>query len=463
MKPGHAWPLLALLCAAVSATPPAHAALPPAYGGIAVLPAQGVLRLPDPTTRRTPLDAALSHAVYDSLYDTTRAARPRPLLVEGLPVRGDDGAFRVHLHPRMRVHGGGALRPRDVVASLERARGSASGWLLAGIRAVRTVPDEPWAVDIESRLGPFGLARVLATAPLAIATQRQVLRGTGPFVAAVRSNGHLHLRGVRVAHRGAPYLRELRVVPPRSARDEARAFQLGELHVSFQGGSVYGEARRPAPRAEAGTRSPVLLIPNRARGLLANAGARAAVEGAVDRERLARVGLDGTSTLGVDLHAWSHDGSHHAHGSGLLRFVVRAGDVFELRLADALAAQLDERGFRVEVRPLGVRAYRAALRTGGWELRLHTLLPILPGRVGLTAAAFAATGQRSRAEALAARGLQLRRAQAASANVAAWILGRRAQRVHHRRTLLGVSFDALGRLRLDALHRPREVLRGGDT
>ena len=46
-----------------------------------------------------------------------------------------------------------------------------------------------------------------------------------------------------------------------------------------------------------------------------------------------------------------------------------------------------------------------------------------------------------------------------SADVAAWVLGGRDHGVRHRATLLGVGFDALGRLRLDALYRPREVLR----
>ena len=101
------------------------------------------------------------------------------------------------------------------------------------------------------------------------------------------------------------------------------------------------------------------------------------------------------------------------------------------------------------------------VRSGDWDLRLATISPILPGRWGLAASAFAATGQLSRAQELARRGLAVSRAVAASPEVAAWVLGRRVHRVHYRHTVHGVAFDRLGRLRLDALYRPREVIRGG--
>ena len=75
----------------------------------------------------------------------------------------------------------------------------------------------------------------------------------------------------------------------------------------------------------------------------------------------------------------------------------------------------------------------------------------------ITAAAFAATGQLERARDLAERGLRTG-GDPGSADVAAWVLGGRDHGVQHRATLLGVDFDAFGRLRLDALFRPREVL-----
>jgi hypothetical protein len=59
---------------------------------------------------------------------------------------------------------------------------------------------------------------------------------------------------------------------------------------------------------------------------------------------------------------------------------------------------------------------------------------------------------------LAERGLRVG-SDPGSSDVAAWVLGGRDHGVRHRNTLLGVGFDPLGRLRLDALYRPREVLR----
>ena len=62
--------------------------------------------------------------------------------------------------------------------------------------------------------------------------EQSVPRGSGPFVVDVQPNGHLRLRGVRFAPRGAPYLREVQVVAARSSGDELRAFELGELDLA---------------------------------------------------------------------------------------------------------------------------------------------------------------------------------------------------------------------------------------
>jgi hypothetical protein len=201
----------------------------------------------------------------------------------------------------------------------------------------------------------------------------------------------------------------------------------------------------------------VLLIPNRSRGALASAGVRAAVEGALDRSRLERVGVVPSARLASSLPAWQHAGADSARASGPLRILAASDDPFERRVADALAAQLDAHGFTVQVVAGARRELSERIRGGAWDLRLTTVLAPLGGDRPLVAAAFAATGQLERARALAERTLR-GSADAGSADVAAWVLGGRAHGLYHRATLHGVAFDRLGRLRLEALFRPREVL-----
>ena len=93
---------------------PAHGALPPAYGGVAVLPADGALARPLPGEALTPLQAALEAAVYDTLYLTEGNGRSVPLLALDAPVRGQ-GELRVTLREGVRVHGGATLTAAHVV------------------------------------------------------------------------------------------------------------------------------------------------------------------------------------------------------------------------------------------------------------------------------------------------------------------------------------------------------------
>ena len=97
--------------------PDAHGALPPAYGGTAVLPADGALVRPLPGDALTPLAAALEGAVYDTLYTTDGNGRLVPLLAAEMPTRAG-GELRITLREGLRVHGGASLTAAHVVESL---------------------------------------------------------------------------------------------------------------------------------------------------------------------------------------------------------------------------------------------------------------------------------------------------------------------------------------------------------
>ena len=436
--------------------PPGSAAAPPAFGGLVVISSDAPLATPRPGDAQTPIAASLETSVFDTLYELSPSLRPRPLIAADVPTR-DGRDLVIPIREGVTVPRHGPLRASHVVASLERAREGAHAWLLDGVGAIEARDD---SIRVTAPFSPLELATRLAARPLAIALpDGELLVGTGPFRVTRRPNGELHLLGQRRALRGAPYLREVRVVPPRDRDAEARAFQLGELHLAFVDPTIFA-ARGNAVSAPRATRPgpTVLLVPNRARGALASDTVRAALEGVLDRARLRRVGIEPSESLGPELRPWRHDGRAGARAARRVRILIRDGDTFERRMAEALAAQLDAAGFRVRVRAEAPARYAAVMQRGDWELRLTSFFSPIPTGRALVAQAFASTGQNGRARALARSELRSGR-DTGSEDVAAWVLGRRVVSAYAQRTVHGLRFGRDGRLRLEEIFRPREIIR----
>lgn len=436
--------------------------LPPAYGGLLRVPAPGTAATLDPTRPRGTFDAVLTHAVYDGLYrlDGTGV---RTALAAQPPARSGD-VVTIALRPGIARHDGRTLEAADVVASLRRAAESPSGWLLAGIatRADRSL--DVRAVDrerVELRMvkgADVDVARVLAAAPLAIVAGDPGRRpvGTGAFAVKVGAP-ELRLRAFARAAEGCPYLDEVRVAPPRSRQEDVRAFELGQLDASWFGASLYGgQPVRPVASTELPPSTPVLLVPNRA-GALRDAGTWGAIARAIDPGRVERVGLVRAAALDRGLPPPPLPQAGAIPAGLTLRLLVREGDDFERRLADAIGGMLDERRVTAQIVPAADDRYESAVTGGGWDLRIAQIVAPLPDPGALVAAALATTGRTAEARTLAAsRALfDPRAAAAAAARIDAVVLGRRREVLHHRADLRGIAFDGLGRLSLADLSLER--------
>lgn len=441
----------------------ARGALPPRHGGLLTLPAPEPVHEVDPARVRSHFEATLVEAIFDGLYELDEGGGVRPVLAAGPPER-EGTVVRIPLRAGVRHHGGARpVAARHVVRSLMRTTTAPqASWLLGafefenGRPLIREVDDQ----TVEITLARRGLRvdMLLAASPLRIVVGGSLRRrplGTGAFRARLDGQGGADLLIFRHAIDRAPWMNHVRFVAPQPRDDELRAFELGELDGSWQGRSLYGrEPTRPVTTTEGTAITPWLLVPNRARGLRDD-DAWGAVAAALDRRRLARVGLVPRRTLASGLPRPTIPRAGRIRRGIELRLPVHAERPFELRLAEAVAGMLDERGIRLSVDRLNESRYAQAIGRGQWDLRLAMVRPPLPGRGPMVGAALAAAGQLDRARQLATELTDVEVAASNARRLDCAVLGFQRLVLHHRADLVGVRIDARGRLGLADLSRAR--------
>lgn len=489
-----------LLLALVAALPLLAGSVRPKFGGTVVLSLPATATGVDPAALDGVAEGMLAGLVFDGLYAweppgeapsigmretqallapgaprSTSPAPDAPRLVARLaaadPVAGPDGkSFRIQLRPGVRAHDGRVLRGSDVADSLARTlRTPGARWLLAEVegaaahaRASSGLPPGIAVVsdsEIELRFAtaPGDVRRLLAAPAAAIVapgSRRDRPIGTGPFRAEGLGASGATLRAHAAHFAGPPFLERVQVTAPRARNDEVRAFEVGQLSMSFHAPSVYGGAPRGGSRRHgAAAVHLVALLPNASSRLLADPEARRAVALAVDRARLTRlsmtpIGILPARPLARDLGTARAAIARAAARLGLpgrpqVSLAHDEGDVIAASVAEVVIASLDEIG-------VDVRLVRRA-GAGDADLRLVLLLPAAPDPPGIVAALLGASGETGRAAALLARG-DLRAAEREGASLhergTAIVLGLRAAALHARATLSGLRFDPLGRLDL---------------
>jgi hypothetical protein len=404
------------------------AGLPPRHHGEATLIAPSPVRSLDPREAATPFDRALVLASSDALYRVLDDGTVDPVIADAAPVR--EGALvRVRLREGVRVHGGRPLAPDQIVASL-RASSVAprTKWLFGGL-----APGSEIALDSEGFLTlrfaderPW--ERILAADSLAIVAGR-TLAGTGPYAIRREPSGAVELSAFRNATRGAPYVERISFAPPRAPADALRAFELGEVDVSFAGESLYGSARRASRELRTSGHFPVLLVPAQASD--AGGALLASLARAIDRRRLARAGLVPDARLAIGLEPAT---AATPSAPRPIRLAIVAGDPFEEALAEALTGPLDEAGFGLVVERLTPERYRAVLASRRFDVRFATVVPPLTGRGALVGSALVEAEQYGEAEALVREGGLFDDAVAArfSPRLRAVVLGQRNESVWSR-------------------------------
>lgn len=476
----------------------------PKPGGAITLSLPATVSGVDPARQGSVAEGMLAGLVFDGLYGWEPAGEPptigmretqeriaprRPLpsgdaprlvprLATGDPVAGPDGkTFRIALRPGVRLHDGRVLRTTDVADALARTvRTAESRWLLGDVegasawaRAAQPQGTPPGIVvvsdsELELRFtAPPGDVRRLLAAPAAAivvaASRPDRPIGTGPFRAEGVSATGVPLRAHAAHFAGPPYLERVLAGAPRARNDEVRAFEVGELWMSFHAPSVYGGTPRGGSRRLLGTPVHVVaLLPAAGSRLLRDVDARRAISLAVDRTRLSRFS---TAPVGI-LPARPVSRDLGTARAALARAVARAGiagrpqvtlahdgaDAIAASIAEVVVASLDEIGLDVRLVP----------RTSGdADMRLSILLPAAPDPPGIVAALLAAAGESARANALLAKG-DVRAAEREGALLhdrgTGIVLGLRTPVLHARASLVGLRFDPLGRLDLSGAWVP---------
>lgn len=252
---------LAVALLAASVAGPAAAESRPKYGGSLVGSLLGRPTTFDPVEARSHADVQLVALLYDSLYQVSDDGVVMAHLALAHPTLTPDGReARVRLRPGVLFHDGRPLAPADVVASLERVRKSAAGWLLAPVASMAVAGDE--IVFHLTRPAPE-LAELLA-APAASITPggqppRRIPIGSGPFLMrrAPRAGG-LELEAWDRHFAGRPYANRIQLVWYAGGTDEARAYEVGELNLSFRGAVAFSGHQPKYPTTLSSGRASIL-------------------------------------------------------------------------------------------------------------------------------------------------------------------------------------------------------------
>jgi peptide/nickel transport system substrate-binding protein len=473
--------LAAILVLAASLPRPAAAESRPKYGGSLVGSLLGRPTTFDPVEARSHADVQLVALLYDSLFQVSDDGVVMAHLALAHPTLSPDGReARVRLRPGVLFHDGKPLGPADVVASLERVRRSATGWLLAPVASMEVAGEE--IVFRLDRPSPE-LAELLA-APAASITPggqppRRIPIGSGPFLMrrAPRPGG-MELEAWDRHFAGRPYANRIQLLWYAGGTDEARAYEVGDLNLSFRGAVAFtGHQPKYSTQVSSGRAAILAYVGfGRAHGrAFDSVELRQALSLALGRDGLRHIGtgervlptpypvaidLDGRAPAREELLA--RMGAASAALARAVRSVRalsgRTRPTFDLlvdrsrpddrEIGEKVVGALYQLGLSARIVELDPAAMAARVARGDFDLYIGQLVAPGPSQAVQIAAAFAAGGDRWAAEQLAAAQIQVDPALAAfGQRLPILPLFHRSIRVHHRADVRRISFDATGVLR----------------
>jgi peptide/nickel transport system substrate-binding protein len=478
--------LAAALAVLAASAPRAEAETRPRYGGALVGSLLGRPTTFDPVEARTHADVQVVALLYDSLYQIGDDGVVIAHLALTYPTLSADGReARVRLRPGVVFHDGSGLGPGDVVASLERLRRSRAGWLMAPVASVASAGDE--IVFRLTRPAPE-LIHLLA-APAASITPGgrapgRVPVGSGPFLMRRPPRpGGMTLDAWDRHFAGRPYANRIELVWFQGGSDEARAYEVGELNLSFRGAVAFtGHQPKYPTQVSSG---PVAILAyvgfGRAHGrAFDSADLRQALSLALGRDGLRFIGtgeqvLPALSPVAADLGgreparedlAARMDAARGALARAARSVRALAGHTrptFDLlidrsrpddrEIGERVVGALYELGLSARIVELDAAVMAARLGRGECDLYIGQLVAPGPTAAVQIAAAFAAGGDGWAAAQLAAAQLEIEPALAAFGQRLPIVpLFHRAIRVHHRADVRRIGFDATGLVRYASMY-----------
>jgi len=477
--------LAALACAIGGRVGPARGETRPAYGGEVIGSLLSEPITVDPVKARSHAEVTLVSLLFDTLYTVDSGGKAQPLLAAALPEQSEDRLLvRIPIRKGVFFHDGSQLEVNDVLRSLRRVTKSDARWLLAPVRSMRGSGGD--LILVLRRRTPE-IAKLLAAPATSITPDGKVPRindaiGTGPFslqsfsrkrrrVALSAANGHFA---------GRPYIGKLELRWYRSPDDEPRLYERGDLHMSLRGDVAFSGHQPKYATDEVEGPATVLVF-------VGFGTARAAVTDDVDFRRalslaLARNGFRGVGSgervvptlnpAALDIGGTAAGQTQQHARTKAARTVLRraAGRVSLLRdamagtrklslevlidqtrtddreVAEKVVAALYRLGLAARITAAGAEEFDSRVRRGTCDLFVGQLASPVPSPSLATAAAFAA-GRDSWPEQSMARSmlvLQVARREFQK-RLPVVPLFHRALRIHHRRDLRGLGFDAVAR------------------
>jgi MarR-like DNA-binding transcriptional regulator SgrR of sgrS sRNA len=466
------------------------------YGGKAVGSLTSAPIAVDPVNAQTWADVSLVGLLFDSLYRIDTEGHVQPDLALTMPIASADGLeARITVRGEATFHDGRPLGAADVVASLRRAQGTPQlAWALAPVKAI-TARDAAVILTLRRPVPAGELAALLALPQLAIteggkAPNPRAPIGSGPFrwKRIDPATRRVELEAFPVHHAGRPYLDALVLRWFEDPESEASEYDAGKADLSLRGAVAFSsrEPKYPTDVLDGPATLLVYLGFGRAHAELdADVEFRRAVSLAVNRAALRHVGTgervipallpDAPDLGGATPTAAEVEAHVDSAAAALARVAQRRPELAahapielivdrsrpdDTDVASRLVAALDRAGLVIVATPLAPADYQRRVAEGRCDLYLGQLAAPSTERTHEYAAAFAAGGDAWAATRLADAPLLVESAAAAfAARLPVVPLYHRAVRVSHKKTILGLLFDPLGRIGLaDAF-----VFSGGDV
>lgn len=243
----------------------------------------------DPHDLRDPLAALFASAIADPLFGVDGSG-VYPALAAGMPTR-ESGHTVLRLREGLRTAHLAPLDAKDVIFSIERARGRGASAILADIPRATAHKGDPLAATF-GNVDPQTLARALSSPLTALLPRRftpVIPDGTGAFRADVSTAGLMLTRNLAAA-RGPAFLDAIEVLPAPDLKASLRAFEAERDDLGWLGLGLH-DARRGAVRFDLGRAAWVVLITGPDSGAFGAPGIAQRLVDAIPPERLAHLGL----------------------------------------------------------------------------------------------------------------------------------------------------------------------------
>ncbi len=444
----------------------ARAEARPGYGGRIVASLSSAPLTFDPLAAWTYADVTLIGLVFDTLYRVDARGRIAPQLAATLPEAASATSVRIRLRRGVRCHDGHELSVADAVAALTRAaRSPLADWALADVDGIAADGN---AIKLELRraVAPLDLALALSAPQLSIVrTGKKAASGSGPFKLATQAAHRVELSAHEDCFAGRPYVDQLTLRWFDRPDDEARAYEVGDADVSLRGAVAFaGHQPKYATDVVDGTATWLAFLGfGRSNAAVTDVpGFRAALSQAIGRSAFKHIGsgervvpalvpespdLGGAVPDAAAQTARPDAAALRPAASLRLSLITDRTRLDDADVAARIVTGLDAAGVSASYEALEPGEYARRVATGKCDLWLGQLLAPTTDPLHEILLAFAAGG--SRWAVGERRAGKLDRARALTEWSKRWPvvpLYHRAVRAHHRETLHGVGFDALGRV-----------------